>query len=78
MWVGVVTLFPEMFEIATRYGVFGRAVDSALFEVELFNPRDFTDDKHRTVDDRPYGGGAGMVFKPEVWSHVVEAMAPAT
>lgn len=61
--VTVVTLFPEMFEALTRYGITGRAASDGLLELELVNPRDFTEDKHRTVDDRPYGGGPGMLMK---------------
>lgn len=62
MWFGVVSLFPEMFRTATASGVLGRAVTHGVLEIELFNPRDFTADRHRTVDDRPYGGGPGMVM----------------
>jgi tRNA (guanine-N1)-methyltransferase len=62
MWFGVVSLFPEMFRTATASGVLGRAVTQGVLEVELFNPRDYTADRHRTVDDRPYGGGPGMVM----------------
>jgi tRNA (guanine37-N1)-methyltransferase len=73
MWIGVVTLFPEMFEMALTRGVFGRAVERGAVEVVLFNPRDFTTDKHRTVDDRPYGGGPGMVMMVEPLVEAVEA-----
>ena len=61
-WFGVISLFPEMFETFTHQGVVGRAVKTGLLQVECFNPRDFTHDKHRTVDDRPYGGGPGMLM----------------
>ncbi len=61
-WFGVVSLFPEMFQTFTQQGVTGRAVKNGLLQVECFNPRDFTHDKHRTVDDRPYGGGPGMLM----------------
>jgi len=61
-WFGVISLFPEMFETFTQQGVIGRAVKTGLLQVECFNPRDFTFDKHRTVDDRPYGGGPGMLM----------------
>lgn len=61
-WYGVISLFPEMFETFTQQGVIGRAVKTGLLQVECFNPRDFTHDKHRTVDDRPYGGGPGMLM----------------
>jgi tRNA (guanine37-N1)-methyltransferase len=59
---GVVTLFPEMFEPFLNQGVFGRAVKNGIIDVVMFNPRDYTTDKHRTVDDRPYGGGPGMLM----------------
>lgn len=59
---GVVTLFPEMFEPFLNQGVFGRAVKNGIIQVDMFNPRDYTTDKHRTVDDRPYGGGPGMLM----------------
>ncbi|MFQ3207372.1 MAG: tRNA (guanine37-N1)-methyltransferase, partial [Glaciecola sp.] len=59
---GVVTLFPEMFEPFLNQGVFGRAVKNGIIQVDIFNPRDYTTDKHRTVDDRPYGGGPGMLM----------------
>jgi len=63
MWFGIVTLFPEMFAAITRYGITGRAVRNGLLQVACWNPRDFTHDRHRTVDDRPYGGGPGMLMK---------------
>jgi tRNA (guanine37-N1)-methyltransferase len=61
-WFGVVTLFPEMVQMFTQQGVTGRSVKNGKVEVTCFNPRDFTQDKHRTVDDRPYGGGPGMLM----------------
>jgi tRNA (guanine37-N1)-methyltransferase len=60
--IDVVTLFPDLFEIATRFGVTGKAVQRGVVELGLWNPREFTTDRHRTVDDRPYGGGPGMVM----------------
>lgn len=65
MWFGVISVFPEMFEALTHYGVSGRAVKQGLVDVRCFNPRDYTHDRHQTVDDRPYGGGPGMVMKIE-------------
>ena len=62
MRFGVVTVFPEMFAALTDYGVSGRAIRAGLAQVQLWNPRDFTSDRHRSVDDRPYGGGPGMVM----------------
>lgn len=62
MRIAVVTLFPEMFSAITEYGISGRAVKDGLLQTRCFNPRSFTSDKHQTVDDRPYGGGPGMVM----------------
>ncbi len=63
MLIQVVTLFPQMVNTIAAYGVVGRAIERELISLECQNPRDFTDDVHRTVDDRPYGGGPGMVLK---------------
>jgi tRNA (guanine37-N1)-methyltransferase len=65
MRIGVVTLFPEMFESLTCCGITGRALKQGLLTVRCWNPRDFATDRHRTVDDRPYGGGPGMVMQVE-------------
>lgn len=65
MQVGVVSLFPDMFRALTEFGVTGRAVDTGRLTLTTVNPRDFTTDKHRTVDDKSYGGGPGMVMKAE-------------
>ena len=65
MQLGIVSLFPEMFAAVTEHGISGRAVRSGLMNLELFNPRDYTTDKHRTVDDKPFGGGPGMLMKTE-------------
>ena len=73
MWLGIITLFPDMFAAVSREGVFGRAVASEIVSLEFFNPRDYTTDRHRTVDDRPYGGGAGMVMKVEPLQQAVAA-----
>ena len=62
MWIGVISLFPEMFDAITEYGVTGRAIRNGLIEFHKWNPRDFTHDRHRTVDDRPFGGGPGMLM----------------
>ncbi len=59
----VITLFPEMITNAASYGVTGRAMEREIVSLSTWNPRDFTQDKHKTVDDRPYGGGPGMVMK---------------
>ena len=65
MRVGVVSLFPQMFDAITQYGVTSRAVKQKKLILDYWNPRDFTQDRHETVDDRPYGGGPGMVMKVE-------------
>ena len=60
-----ITLFPEQIEQAAGHSIIKRAADAGLVEVSCINPRDFATDRHRTVDDTPFGGGAGMVLKPE-------------
>lgn len=72
-WVGVVSLFPEMFQAITQYGVTGRAVKQGIIQLQCFNPRDFTTDKHRTVDDRPYGGGPGMLMMVQPLTDAIRA-----
>jgi len=65
MQLGIVTLFPEMFAAVTEYGISGRAFRDELMALSTYNPRDYTLDKHRTVDDKPFGGGPGMLMKTE-------------
>lgn len=77
MWFGIVSLFPEMLDAVTRFGVSGRAVKSGLIHVESWNPRDFTHDKHRTVDDRPFGGGPGMLMKVQPLKDAIAAAKAA-
>lgn len=60
--IAVITLFPEMFDAITRHGITARAVKQGLVSIKCWNPREFTSDRHSTVDDRPYGGGPGMVM----------------
>ncbi len=62
MQIALVSLFPEMFDAVSDFGVTGRAVRQGLMELRHCNPRDYTSDRHRTVDDRPYGGGPGMLM----------------
>ena len=64
MHFDAITLFPEMFDAITRYGITQRAVDVGIIDFASWNPRDFTHDNYRRVDDRPYGGGPGMVMLP--------------
>lgn len=75
---GAVTLFPEMFSAFTEYGVSSRAVKSGLISFQSWNPRDFTHDKHRTVDDRPFGGGPGMLMKVEPLRDAIVAARAAS
>ena len=65
MKINILTLFPEMFD-AIRYSIIGRAIQNEKLNVCLINIRDFSKDKHKRVDDTPYGGGAGMLMKPDV------------
>ncbi len=63
MWIGIVSLFPEMFAAVSEQGITGRAMQRGLLQIATWNPREFTSDRHRTVDDKPYGGGPGMLMK---------------
>ena len=73
----VVTLFPEMFDAITQYGVTRRAAEQNKFQLQTWNPREFTTDNHRTVDDRPYGGGPGMVMLVEPLAQAINAAKAA-
>ncbi len=73
----VITLFPQMFDALTQFGVTRRAVEQGRFELHTWNPRDFTDDNYRTVDDRPYGGGPGMVMLGEPLAQAIAAAKQA-
>ncbi|HCI12276.1 MAG TPA: tRNA (guanosine(37)-N1)-methyltransferase TrmD, partial [Alcanivorax sp.] len=63
MRITLITLFPDMARAVTDFGVTRRAVENGQLVLDTVNPRDFTEDRHRTVDDRPFGGGPGMVMK---------------
>ena len=69
-----ITLFPEMFDAVLDYGITRRALDRGLYRFKSWNPRDFTDDPHRTVDDRPYGGGPGMLMLAEPLDRTLNAV----
>ncbi|MFK8042781.1 tRNA (guanosine(37)-N1)-methyltransferase TrmD [Congregibacter sp.] len=73
MRVALVTLFPEMLSLVGDLGVTGRAVRDDRLQLRAVNPRDYTTDRHRSVDDRPYGGGPGMVMRPEPLAAALEA-----
>lgn len=70
----VITLFPEMFSALTESGVSRRALQSELYDLKTWNPREFTTDKHKTVDDRPYGGGPGMVMMYQPLKDTINAI----
>jgi len=75
MRLDVVTIFPE-YLAALDVSLVGKAAKSGLLDIHLHDLRDWTHDRHRTVDDTPYGGGAGMVMKPEPWGQALDAVAP--
>lgn len=76
MRINVVTIFPEFFGEALRTSIVGRAAAAGLVEYRVIDLRDYTHDRHRTVDDEPYGGGAGMVMKPEPFFEALDELAP--
>lgn len=78
MHIALVSLFPEMFDAVTAHGVTGRAVSDGVVRITHSHPRQFTTDRHRTVDDRPYGGGPGMLMKIEPLQQAIAAAREAT
>ncbi|OOC47461.1 tRNA (guanosine(37)-N1)-methyltransferase TrmD [Thermosipho sp. 1223] len=64
MKISILTIFPEMVSVIKKYGVISKAVENKILDIQIFNLRDFTNDKHKVVDDYPFGGGPGMVMKP--------------
>ncbi len=77
MWTGFISLFPEMLRALTESGITGRAVKTGLLEVQCWNPRDYTEDAYHRVDDRPYGGGPGMVMQIEPLRRAIAAAKAA-
>ncbi len=75
MRIDVLTIFPDLVELALSYSIPGRAIKSGLVKLDVHDLRDHTDDVHRSVDDTPYGGGAGMVFKPEPIARALKSIA---
>ncbi len=73
MKISVVTLFPEMFDAITEHGITSRSIKNGLVDLAFYNPRDYTNDTHRTVDDRPYGGGPGMVMMVQPLRKAIQA-----
>ena len=76
MKISAITIFPEYFE-PLKLSLIGKALESGLIEFSAIDLRAFTHDNHRTVDDTPYGGGAGMVMKPEPWGDAIDATLPS-
>ncbi len=74
MRIDVITIFPPLLAGAFEHSIIKRARDRGIVELQVHDLRDYTDDRHRTVDDYPYGGGAGMVMKPEPWFRAVETL----
>jgi tRNA (guanine37-N1)-methyltransferase len=72
----IITIFPEIFDAYFSTGIIKKALQRKLIEIKIHNLRDYTKDKHKTVDDYPYGGGAGMVMKPEPFFAAVETLCP--
>ncbi|SVB19241.1 uncharacterized protein METZ01_LOCUS172095 [marine metagenome] len=77
MRINIVTIFPEFFEKPLGLSIPARAAKASLVQYQIVDLRDYTHDKHRTVDDPPYGGGAGMVMKPEPFFEAVDDLAPS-
>ena len=73
MKIDVISLFPPIFEAVTEHGITGRAIKNGLLTLRVWNPRDYTEDRHRSVDDRPYGGGPGMVMMGEPLARAITA-----
>ena len=78
MRIDVVTLFPEMIRQSAAYGIQGRAIQQGLLELETWNPRDYSEDRHAAVDDRPYGGGPGMVMQVQPLRTAIRAARSAS
>lgn len=74
MKIDIITLFPKMIEDAVQYGVLGAGIKNGLIQVQVLNPREFTHDNHKTVDDRPFGGGDGMVMLADPLAKSIEKL----
>ncbi len=76
MRIDVITIFPDLIRDVLKYSIPRRAIDAELIDILAHDLRDYADDKHKTIDDTPYGGGAGMIFKPEPIARAIEALPP--
>jgi len=72
MKIDIITIFPEMLNKVFSFGILGKAIEKRIVDVKIHDLRDFTDDKHKKVDDRPFGGGPGMILKPEPLFKAIE------
>ncbi len=75
MRIDIVSIFPAYLE-PLRLSLVGKAIATGIVQLAVHDLRDWTHDRHRTVDDTPYGGGAGMVMRPEPWGEVLDSLAP--
>ena len=73
MQIDAITLFPEMFEAISQFGITRRALEEKIWSLNRWNPRDFTENAYRTIDDRPYGGGPGMVMLAQPLERAISA-----
>jgi len=73
MQISVITIFPRMLDAVTGHGICARAIEKGALQVRRWDPRDFTEDRHRAADDRPYGGGPGMLMKPAPLARAIDA-----
>ena len=76
MRIDVITIFPELVRAPLGQSLLGKAIEAGLLDVRVHDLRDWADDPHRTVDDAPFGGGPGMVMRPDVWFRAVESLDP--
>lgn len=76
MRIDVITIFPELVRAPLGQSLLGKAIEAGVLDVRVHDLRDWTDDPHRAVDDAPFGGGPGMVMKPDVWFRAVESLDP--
>ncbi len=77
MDIAALSIFPRMFDAVAQHGMVAQAMRKGALALRLWNPRDFTTDAHRAVDDRPYGGGPGMLMKPAPWARAIDAATAA-
>ena len=77
MKIDIISIFPQMFDAVADFGITGRAIDKGSLSLRVWNPRDYSRNKHRSVDDRPYGGGPGMIMMAEPLAAAIRAARPS-